>query len=377
MRIAVDLEQFFRNRAGVGRYIEGILRGLTGLEGSDTFTLFRSRTYAETEGVPGLVRDRVSERVLPRARRVILLGWLLTGGPLIERWIGEHDLYFSPGLPGFPTRGKMVIVMHDLMWLKFPHLFPRYSVWLRWLNFRRVVRSCVGIVTDSEASRRDILEATGLPGNRVRAVHLGIPSSFRDVPTQTEVARTLRSLGIRSPYVLTVAGDHGPKKNLPNIVRAMTKLPHGCREVCLVSVGKPRYDIRGLVALIAKLRMSERVTFPGRVDDQDLRRLYAGARLTVFPSFYEGFGFPIIESMALGTPVVTSNVSSMPEVAGEAALLVNPHDVNELSAAIQSLLRDDELHSSLRAKGLERVKNFRWGKTARQTRDFFEELLGA
>lgn len=375
MRIAVDLEQFFRNRAGVGRYIEGILPALTRLERTDRFTLFRSRTYANEPGVPGLAHDRVSEKVLPRARRVILVGWLLAGRPLVEKWIGEHDLYFSPGLPGVPTAGRLVVVMHDLMWLKFPHLFPRYSVWLRWVNFRRVAGSCVGIITDSEASRRDILEAIGLPENRVRAVHLGIQQSFRERPTETEVAQTLSSLGIRRRYVLTVAGDHGPKKNLSNIVRAVAKLPHDCRDVCLVSVGKPRYDIRGLIALIAKLRMSERVKFPGRVDDEDLKRLYAGARLMAFPSLYEGFGFPIVESMALGTPVVTSNVSSMPEVAGDAALLVNPNDVDQLSAAVRSLLRDDELHATLRARGLERVKRFRWETSARQTRDFFEELL--
>ncbi|HUW56391.1 MAG TPA: glycosyltransferase family 1 protein [Planctomycetota bacterium] len=373
MRIAVDLEQFFRNRAGVGRYIEGILPALTRLTGDDRFTLFRSRSHADDPGVPGLPSERVTERVLPHRRRVLLLMWLVTGRPCIERWIGEHDLCFSPGLPGVPTRARAVVVMHDLMWLNFPHLFPRHSVWLRWLSFRRVVRTCAGVITDSEASRRDIVEATGLPEGRVRAIHLGIPEGFRTRPGEPAVADTLERLGVRPPYVLTVAGDHGPKKNLEGIVRAMAALPADMRNVSLVSAGRPRYDLRALTTLITELRMSDRVTFPGRVSDEDLRRLYVGARLTVFPSFYEGFGFPIVESMALGTPVVTSNVSSMPEVAGGAALLVDPHDVDGLSTAVASLVGDDGLHARLREKGLERAREFNWERTARRTREFFAE----
>jgi glycosyltransferase involved in cell wall biosynthesis len=376
VRIAVDVEPFYRNRAGVGRYVEGILGGLTRLGENDEFTLFRSRSYAGKEDIPGLVRDRVREKVLPLSHRALQLGWMLTGRPLVEKYVGDHELYVSPGVPAFPTHGKLAVVVYDMVWAKFPEFYPRHSVWLRRIGFRRVVRKCTGIVTISEASRRDILEATGFEERRVRTAYPGVEPRLCHRPTEEEISRVLERFAARPPYVLTIAGDNGPKKNLGNLVRAMGRLAADHREATLVNVGEPRYDVRGVGRLIAELGMSERVRFLGRVSDDELRSLYAGARLTAYPSFYEGFGFPLVESMALGTPVVTSNVSAMPEVAGGAALLVNPRDVEELSGAIGSLLGDDRLHARLRAKGLERVKDFRWETSARQTRDFFAELVG-
>lgn len=374
MRIAVDVEPFYRNRAGVGRYVQGILGGLTRLEEKDEFTLFRSRTYASSENMSGLARERVTEVVLPHSHRVLQLAWQLTDRPVIERFVGEHDLYFSPLIPAFPTRGRLVVVIYDLVWMKFPQFYPRYSVWLRRIGYRRALRSCAGIVTISEASRRDILEAVCLDGEGVRVAYPGIEQRLRRRPDEPVISEALSRLDVRRPYVVAIAGDNGPKKNLGNIIRAMAKLPAALKHVSLVNVGRPRYDISGVERLIAELGMFGRIRTVGRVSDGDLRALYAGARMTVYPSLYEGFGFPIAESMALGTPVVTSNVSSMPEVAGEAALLVDPHDVDELSAAIASLLGDDKLHALLRGKGIERVKRFTWEKSARETRDFFAGL---
>ena len=376
MRIAVDVEPYYRNRAGVGRWVEGMLGGLTRLEEKDEFTLFRSRSYAGKEDVPGLVRDRVREKVLPKSHRTLALSWMLTGRPVVEKFVGEHDIYFSPLVPAFPTRGKLVVVVHDMVWAKFPEFYPRHSVWLRRLGFRRAVRECAGIIAVSEASRRDVLEATGMEEHRVRAVYNGVEEHLCRRPTEEEITRVLERFGLRGPYVLTVAGDNGPKKNLENLIRAMAKLPVEHRGATLANVGEPRYDVGGVEKLIAELGMSGRVRFLGRVSDDELRSLYAGARLSAYPSFYEGFGFPIVESMALGTPVVTSNVSAMPEVAGDAALLVNPREVEEISRAIAHLLGDDGVHADLRAKGLERVKRFRWEQSARQVRDFFGELTG-
>lgn len=376
MRIAVDVESYYRNRAGVGRYVAGILWGLTRLEERDEFTLFRSRTYAGREDVPGLVRDRVREEVLPRSHRRLALSWMLMGRPVVEKFIGEHEVYFSPLVPAFPSRGKLVVVVHDMAWVKFPEFYPRHSVWLRRLGFRRAMRECAGIITVSEASRHDILEAAGLEGKRVLAAHNGLDERLCRRPTEEEIRRALERLGVRRPYVLNVAGDNNKRKNLGNVIRAMAILPVEHRGAMLISVGEPRYDIQEVKEQIQALGMGERVRLLGRVSDDELRSLYAGARLTACPSFYEGFGLPIAESMALGTPVVTSNVSSMPEVAGDAALLVNPRDVEEISGAVALLLGDDRLYVSLRAKGLEWVKRFRWEKSARQVRDFFGELTG-
>ena len=374
MKIAVDIEPFFRNKAGVGRYVEGLLGALTRLDASDSFTLFRSATYAGASGVEGLARERVSDVTLPHSHRALQCLWVLAQRPRVEKFIGPHDLFFSPGVPAFPTAGRLVVVMHDMVWHKFPQFYPRHSIWMRRIDLRRVVKRAAGILTVSESSRRDILEATGFDERRVRAVYHGIEDKLRVRPSEDDVAATLGRLGIRGRYVLSVAGDNSPKKNLGNLVRALALLPKELGDVALVNVGKPRYDQGGLDALIAELGMTGRVRSTGRIGDDDLRALYAGAALTAYPSFYEGFGFPIVESMALGTPVVTSNVSSMPEVAGDAALCVDPRDPRALSEAMRAILADAALREDLRAKGLERVKRFQWETSARQTRDFFAEV---
>jgi len=377
LRIAVDIEPFYRNRAGVGRYVEGVLAGLCRLPEDDDYTLFRSGTYAGEESVSGLPRDRVTDRVLPMSHGTCRLRWLLLGRPHVEKYIGMHDVFLSPGLSVFPTRGRLVVVIFDMVWLKFPQFYPKRSVWMRRLDLRRIVKKAAAIVTISEASRRDILEATGFDEDRVRVVYLGVDARLRAIPSEEEVSRVLARLGLTRRYVLAIAGDNSPKKNLDNLVRAMAMLPDALADVTLVNVGQPRYDLGALEALIASSRMGARVRFLGRVTDDDLRMLYAGARLTAYPSFYEGFGFPIVESMSLGTPVVTSDVSSMPEVAGDAALLVDPHDPGGLSAAIASLLTDDARRASLVAKGRERAKRFTWERCARETRDVFAELVEA
>ncbi len=375
MRIAVDIEPFFRNRAGVGRYVEGVLGSLTRIEEADEYTLFRSRTYSGSPGVPGLAPGRAKDVVLPYSHKGLRLRWLLANRPRVEKFAGAHDLWFSPGPPAFPTAGRMVVVMHDMNWLKFPRFYPRYSVRLRRVDFRRSVRRAAGILTVSEWSRRDILEASGLEESRVRAVYNGLDPAFFLRPSEAEISAALDRLGVRRPYVLAVAGDNSPKKNLPNLVRAVARLPKEFAGTMLVNVGRPRYDQAGFEGLVSELGLSERVKAVGRVADDDLRALYAGAELTAYPSLYEGFGFPIVESMAAGTPVVTSNTSSMPEVAGDAALLVDPADPGAISGAIRSLLADPALRAGFAAKGLERAKRFRWETCARATRDFFAEMI--
>ena len=376
MRIAVDIEPYYVNRSGVGRYVHGVLSGLTRLEHDDRYTLFRSRTYAREEAMPNLARERVSETVLPRRHRTLQLTWLLVGRPPVETFVGDHDVYFGTCVPAFPTRGRLVVTVHDLVWMRFPGMFSRRADWGRRRGLRYVLRHAATVIADSEATRRDIIEFTGFDARRVRTVLPGIDESFLRRPGETGVDETLARLKVRRPYVLAVAGDNSPKKNLPTLVRALSRLPADMSDVTLVNVGKPRYDVRALTEEIDRLRMSDRVTFLGRVSDDDLRSLYVGARVTAFPSFCEGFGFPIVESMAQGTPVVTSNVSSMPEVAGDAAVLVDPRDVDGLSAAVRSLVSDDALHARLRAKGLERIRAFSWEKSARQTRALFAELTG-
>jgi alpha-1,3-rhamnosyl/mannosyltransferase len=294
----------------------------------------------------------------------------------VEKFVGDADLYFSPTIPAFPTKGALVVAIMDMVWQKFPHFYPARTIWTRRKDFGRVVRQARGILTISEASRRDILEASGLPEHLVRSVHLGLDDRFRTRPSAEDIESVLSSHQVAGRYVLAVAGDNSPKKNLSNLVRAMAALDTKFDDVTLVNVGVPRYDTKRLDEIIRETGMTDRAKFLGRVSDDELRALYAGARLTAYPSHYEGFGFPVVESMGLGTPVVTSNVSSMPEVAGDAALLADPNSVEELAGAIGQVLGDDALHADLTRKGLANVKRFTWEACARGTRDFFAEVAG-
>jgi glycosyltransferase involved in cell wall biosynthesis len=289
------------------------------------------------------------------------------------------DLLHVPSLLA-PTRSTMplIVTIHDLSVLRFPDKFPRwFRTWVG-LTLPRVVSYATLVITDSEASRLDLLNAWSHLEGRIAVVPLGIPSRPPPDLNSQHLARTQRAYGLDAPFVLTV-GSLEPRKNIPRLLQAIHRLRNdpATREIRLVHVGPPGWLDQETHATISALGLAGAVRFIGYVPDADLPVLYQMARVTAYPSLFEGFGLPIVEAMASGCPVVTSGVSSMPEVAGGAALLVDPTDVDDIVNAISRLWLDEELRQRQRALGLARAAQLSVENMARATLEVYCRVSAA
>ncbi len=253
-----------------------------------------------------------------------------------------------------------VVTVHDLGYLHYPETHTPFQRW--YLNFttRRHTRLARRIIADSAATRNDLVRFYGAPAEKIQVVHLGLNPALCPVANPSPV---LKKYGIRGNYLLYL-GTLQPRKNLLRLLTAFQKVHRQFSAVKLVLAGGKGWLFQQIQQQINHLQLNEWVTLPGFIPEQDKAALLSGATAYLFPSLYEGFGLPILEAMACGTPVLTSTVSSMPEVAGNAALLVDPHNVDAIAAGIMRLLEDTPLRQSLVEKGFARAHGFSWHKTA-------------
>jgi glycosyltransferase involved in cell wall biosynthesis len=228
------------------------------------------------------------------------------------------------------------------------------------------LRNATAIISVSVATKKDILKYTDVPENKIKVIYEGKNSSFYPRTSDDRAVRDVRSfyeMGER-PYFLCLSASD-PKKNVRRSIRAFSEMIKRVESECiLVLGGSPGSNNSALEQLIGELHVRDRVLFTGFVPDEHLPLLMNGARALCFPSLYEGFGLPVLEAMACGCPVITSDVSSLPEVAGDAALLVDPGDAEQLSRAMETLLTDDALYNDLKARGIPRAKRFSWENAA-------------
>lgn len=295
-------------------------------------------------------------------------------------WMRGFDVLHSPAfIAPLASPCPAVITIHDIAYLLYPSHFP--NSWIRYMKsvVPATVRSAAAIICGSEHSKRDIVKAYSLPAGKVHVVPYGVDHQ-RFHPSAVLDCSWARQSGIREGYVLHV-GELSQRKNVPVLLRAVAHLR-----------GRGKWDDRQLVLAgtevpgmaggdeihetIRQLDLSTSVVLAGRVPDENLPGLYAKASLLVMPSLYEGFGFPVLESMAAGTPVVASNIASLPEVAGDAAILVSPHDVEGLANAIADVLVNPSLAEELRSKGLSRAQQFNWQRTAAETVQVYRSVVG-
>jgi glycosyltransferase involved in cell wall biosynthesis len=214
-----------------------------------------------------------------------------------------------------------------------------------------------------------------IPLEKIRVIYNGVGEEFFFTPVPESLKSSRARYAIPpGDYILYVGGSD-PRKNLERLLEAFSILLKKVQPLILVVTGGMGRRGKEIYQKIERLNLGENVVLTGHVSSQDLRLLYSGARLFVYPSLYEGFGIPVIEAMASGVPVITSNTSSLPEVAGDAAYFIDPYDVQALAGAMENVMGDKNLAVSLQAKGLERAKTFSWEKAARQTLEVYQECL--
>ena len=294
--------------------------------------------------------------------------------PRIYRQLGS-SLLFSP-VPEAPLFAgcRTVVMVHDLIPLRFPRLSPLLPYFRYYIP--QVAARAERVICNSEATARDVVDRFGIPATKVRAIPLAVDRDrFHPLETDTET----QSREIAGRYFLYI-GRHDPHKNLARAIRAFAQLPRkrmaadGPLEFWLAGPSDRRYTPQ-LKALAAELGVAKQVRWLNYVPETELPRTIGRALAVVFPSLWEGFGLPVLEAMACGTPTVTSDLASLPEVAGDAALLVDPYDVTALAGAMEDVATDAGVRSQLRRAGLARASQFSWARTGQETAAVLAELL--
>jgi glycosyltransferase involved in cell wall biosynthesis len=277
------------------------------------------------------------------------------------------DVLHSPDfIPPHRPSCKSVITVHDLAFLLYPHFLTKESA-RYYGHIDQAVRWTDHIIAVSESTKRDTIQHLGVPDDKITVVHEAASSVFQ--PIEREVAREqVRNLhGVDGPFILFVSTIE-PRKNVPTLLRAVWQLMECYKEdVRIVLAGGKGWLFEDAFAVIDELELDSRVHFLGRVRSEDLVYLYNAAEMLAHPAFYEGFGLPPLEAMACGLPVISSNVASLPEVVGDAGLLIDPHDVDELTVAMWRVMNDGELRQEMRQKGLRQAGRFSWERAARET----------
>lgn len=364
-KIIVDGLSSFGSLSGIGRYTHEISAYLDKCKifTVDYFYGYIAHKMVRQEDQPNIAYIRkflIKNRFFKSAARSFIHHFSKIFSPV-------YDLYWQPNF--IPTKGikakKVVITVHDFSWEHYPEFHPKERIEYFKKNFYQSLKQCDHIITGSYFTKNEITERTKFPSEKISVIYHGIDHSLFYA---REVKKT------EQKFILAV-GSIEPRKNLKNLLLAYASLPlHVKENYHLILVGATGWNNEEIIMLIQE--QYPFVKYSGYVDNEKLAQLYNDATLFVYPSFYEGFGIPPLEAMACGTPVLSSDTSSLPEICGDAAYYINPLDILAISTSIDMLLCNELLREELRLKGLERVKAFSWNKSAKEHLDLFKRLSG-
>jgi glycosyltransferase involved in cell wall biosynthesis len=371
MLIGVDASRLARaRRTGTEAYSLYLIRALIEAGGEHQFRLYTPVPIPSglLSGVARVVNPRYEVRVIPFPRlwTHLRLAWEVSRHPPDVLFVPAHVM---PMVCPVPT----VVTVHDLGYLHYPEAHrPFDRRYLDWTT-RRHTRLAACVIADSQATRADLIHHYQADPARIAVVYPGCDPSLARVGDPEAIYAVKSRYGIRGDYLFYL-GTLQPRKNLVHLVDAFARLQPLAADLQLVLAGKKGWLYNDLFSRVGELGLGRRVVFAGYVPDDDKAALLSGALALVYPSLYEGFGLPVLEAMACGTPVLTSSISSLPEVAGEAALLVDPLDTDAMAAGISRLITDADLRQSLVDKGYAQVREFSWANAARQVLQVLESV---
>ena len=372
MDIAIDAHSVGTGLAGNETYAANLIEALAAVDRENHYTLYVTERKAARR-FEGRWSNFSVRRTLPHTpllRIPVTLAVELRRRPVDLL----HVQYTAPPFAPCPV----VATVHDISFEHLPQTFKRRSWMQLRLTVRRTVREAAHLIAPSEFTRRDLVETYGLSPERVSVIPLAAAPQFRPVTDTEEIERMRRVYGIKGAYILAV-GSIQPRKNLARLVRAYAdlrrtraqdKLPK------LVLVGKQAWLSGETLRAVERENLRDHTIFTGYVPEADLPALYTGALCFVYPSYFEGFGLPPLEAMQCGAPVITGNLTSLPEVVGDAGLMIDPFDESALSRALARLIDEPELRAQLSARGLRRARTFHWRETARMTLQVYQLATG-
>ena len=363
MHIAIDAHSVGAELGGNESYATNLIEALAEIDQTNLYTLFVTKPAAIERFADRWPNFKVKQTLphTPLVRIPLTLSRELRRNPVDVL----HVQYTAPPFAPCPV----VVTIHDLAFEHLPETFNRRSWMQLRLTVRRTARRAAHIITVSEYSRSDISRTYGIPPERITVTPEAAPPNLLPVTNEAELRRIRESYGIQENYILSLCSIQ-PRKNLVRLIEAYSCL-RGVRPKVklpqLVLAGKRGWLDSETFRAAEQNALGKDILFTGYVPERDLAGLYSGAVCFVYPSYFEGFGLPVVEAMQCGVPVIAGNRTSLPEVVGEAGLLFDPFDTQALINALTQVIEDSEFRAALRAKGLERAKQFNWRTTAQLT----------
>lgn len=377
MKIGIDISQIVYEGTGVAVYTTSLVEALLRLDKENEYVLFGSSLRKKTilkQFIKSLNAKNVNKKLFFLPPKILEFLWNGIHVFPVESLIGKVDVYHSSDWLEPPTRSaKRVTTIHDFAVFKYPETFSSRGGHDIVKNQKRklhfVKRYSDKIIAVSQNTKQDAIDILGISKNKISVVYEAAEPVYSP-RGEDDITRVKNKFKINGDYLLCV-GTREPRKNLEKVIMAYKELVKAYPDLVLVIVGKYGWGEDNLKFKIENLKMK----ILGFVEKEDLAVLYSGATAFVYPSLYEGFGLPILEAMACGCPVITSKIGSMKEIAGEAALLVDPENINDIAGAISKVIRGEKVKEELKIKGLGRAGDFSWEKAALETLAIYQSLV--
>ncbi len=375
MRIAIDYTAAIRQGAGIGSYVRNLTAAIFAQDTLNQYTLLTSGHPTQEHPFPNV--ENVRGRCIMIPDRYLNILWYRWRLPLpATLFSGPTDIYHGPDfvLPPLGKKIRKVVTIHDLAFLEHPeYAVPSLAAYLKKVVPTAVAEADV-VTTVSQEVSRTLIEHFQTPREKLTVIPNGVGSHFRRITDPVILGATRHKFGLKHPLVLGV-GTMEPRKNHIGLIKAFYQAQKQKKGPAMLAIaGGKGWLYEETQQVVADLKLEKKVRFLGHVSDLELVSLYSMADVFAFPSFFEGFGVPPLEAMACGAPVITSNTSALPEVTGDAALLVDPHDIGALANAITRLLENEQLREELRQKGYERVQHYTWSTSASKMLAIYQKL---
>ncbi len=384
MKLGLDVSSCYHPRSGVGNYCYQLTKVLLNNDVNNQYVLYPLfyTHFMNKVGMPVFEKTANSITAFRNRQRIYSLQNLLWS-PLSpafvkENQLGDVDVVHSMtfAAPKFrDSKKKLVATIYDLTFITHPQCHQKRNIQVCLQGTKNAIKNADAIIAISNHTKDDLMEYLNAPEELITVTHLAAGDDYVPIDNVSELARIKHKYHLPDKYILFI-GSLEPRKNIKTLVEAFARLPLRLRdEFPLVIAGGKGWMNRDIQKVVLQLGLGPKIFFAGFIDSADISAVYSGATVFAYPSLYEGFGLPILESMSCGTPVISSNTSSMPEVAGDAALLVDPTNVEELSSGLQLLLENESLRCEMINKGLARATLFSWEKCAQETLNVYHQVL--
>lgn len=357
MKIAIDIQTTLGQPTGFGFYVSNLVENLKKVDGKHEYFLARPQSEVDFSTPQRFVWDQFRFPGIASRASCDLL----------------HQPCFSAP---FIFGGAVVVTIHDIISILFPQNIPFASrmFYSKWMPFS--YSKARQIISISESTKRDIVRVLKIPSRNITVIHNGYDARLESRVSSSELARVAKKYNLPRDYLLHI-GTLEPRKNLGFLIDAFHEVIKDKKNsnLNLVITGKKGWYYNGLFEKVEKFDLGDRVVFTGYIDEADKKAIYQGARIFTFPSLYEGFGLPPLEAMASGIPVISSNTSSMPEVLGDAGILISPKNKSAWVEAITKVNNNEKFYNEMKKKNEEQIQKFDWGVTARRTVEVYEKAM--